>query len=427
MASRTESGRTATAGAIRRMVRPMPWAPAMTASWKRSAGPLLAGVAGLGVAALSPTRAAADVEPAEVSAGLRALSLADALAYARAHQPDLRAAVAHLGALRAQAEVPRSQWYPTLGVTAQAVVATANNSTGTYLSIPAFDNPRISATRAVSSSSASLAPHPSTLLGAGLSQEVFDFGRITAQAAADDMRADAQRLSAEATRLLVEYEVEESFFAVFTAKSLLDAAERAYARAAVHRDLARVGVGTGLRRPIELTRAEAMLDRYDLDRVRGRLGVSVAQSVFAAAVGVPEALLDISGEPPAPGDLPALGGALAGAASRGTPSGWRRSRGSGAGEADLGHRRRGAPQPVPDQRHLGELGRRRAVEREPALRPRGIAHGAQLGRRPGAGLAHLRRDDRGPRRRVPRRRGDAARRGARREAEARRPPSSGRT
>ena len=254
--------------------------------------------------------------PVAGSARVARFSLAEAIAYARAHQPELGAAVARLAAVKADADVTRARWFPTVVGSAQALLATANNSTGTYLPTPGFDNPRISSTPAVSGAGASWVPSVTTLLGLGMRQEVFDFGRISAQAAADDLRADAERHSAEATRLLVEYEVEESFFAVFTAKSVLDAAEKAYARAAVHRDLARVGVETGLRRPIELTRAEAMLDRYDLDRVRGRLGVSVAQSVLAATVGVPEALLDISGEPAATGDLPALGSALADALAR---------------------------------------------------------------------------------------------------------------
>jgi outer membrane protein len=264
----------------------------------------------LPVAAAS-AQEAGDPPASATSAVTRSFTLPEAIAYARAHEPELQAARARLDAVKADASVTRARWYPSLTGTAQIVGATANNSTGTYLPISSFDNPRVSSTPAVSAASASLAPAVTTLLGAGARQQVCDFGRITAQAAADDLRADAARYSTEATRLLVEDEVEESFYAVSTAKSILDVATNAYARAAVHRDLAKVGVTSGLRRPIELTRAEAVLDRYDLDRVRGRRGVAVAESVFAAAVGVPEALLDISGDPPVPADLPALGSALA--------------------------------------------------------------------------------------------------------------------
>jgi outer membrane protein len=285
---------------------------------QRDTTPRFAIAFGVIAACLLPRVASAE-QPSSAPASapaIRAFTLGDAIAYARVHQPELRAALARLEAIKADATITRARWYPTLIGTAQLVASTANNSTGTYLSVPGFDNPRISSTPAVSAAGASFVPSASTLLGAGMRQEVFDFGRITAQAAADDLRADAQRLSTQALRLLVEYEVEEAFFAVSTARSILDASEKAFARAAVHRDQAGAGVTSGLRRPIELTRAEALLDRYDLERIRGRRGVSVAQSVFAATVGVPETLLDASGDPPPPADLPALGGALAGALAK---------------------------------------------------------------------------------------------------------------
>jgi outer membrane protein TolC len=147
-------------------------------------------------------------------------------------------------------------------------------------------------------------------------QEVFDFGRISARAAADDLRADSERFSVEAARLVVDYDVEETYFAVYTAQAVLTASDKAYERSAAHRDLARAGVDSGLRRPIELTRAEATLDRYDLGRIRARRGVAVAESVFAAAVGMPASRLGISGAPAQPADAPSLDAALQAAVSR---------------------------------------------------------------------------------------------------------------
>jgi outer membrane protein TolC len=241
---------------------------------------------------------------------LRALTLSEALAYARANQPELRAAVARLRGVETDAEVVRARWKPTFVATAQILATTTNNTTGSYVSVPGFDNPRVSATRAEGSATASFAPSPSTLAGVGGRQEVYDFGRISAAAAAADLRADAQRFSLASTRLVVDYDVEESYFAVYAAKAVLSASEKAYARAAVHRDMARAGVDTGLRRPIELTRAEAVLDQYDLDRIKGARGVAVAQSVLAAAVGLDAPRVDIVGEPPAPRDVPTLDGLM---------------------------------------------------------------------------------------------------------------------
>jgi outer membrane protein len=265
---------------------------------------------------LVATLAAGGIAHAAESSETRTMSLAEALQYAHAHQPSLRAAYARLDAVRADADVTRSSWYPTVVGTAQLLATTTNNTTGSYLGVPGFDNPRVSATRAESPSTASLAPSPSTLIGAGVRQEVFDFGRITARAAADDLRADSERFSVEAAKLVVDYDVEETYFAVYTAQAVLTASDKAYERSAVHRDLARAGVDSGLRRPIELTRAEATLDRYELGRIRARRGVAVAESVFAAAVGLPESRLGISGAPPMPQDAPSLNGALEAATSR---------------------------------------------------------------------------------------------------------------
>jgi outer membrane protein len=249
-------------------------------------------------------------------ATIASMSLSEALAFARANHPDLRAAAERLAAVKSQAQVPRARWYPTIGGTAQALLTTTNNTTGSYVSVPTFDNPRVSATRADSPSSATLAPAPSTLLGLGIRQEVFDFGRIAAEAAVDDLRAETERFSLESTRLVVDYDVEESYFAVYAARSVAAAAQKAYERATVHRDLASAGVQSGLRRPIELTRAEATLDRYDLARIRGKRGIGVAESVFAAAVGVPQPRLEIAEGQPQPRDLPSLDAAFGAAAAR---------------------------------------------------------------------------------------------------------------
>ena len=54
----------------------------------------------------------------------------------------------------------------------------------------------------------------------------------------------------------------------------------------MHRDLAKAGVGSGLRSPIELTRAEADLASLDIGRIRARGNLLTAETVFAAVAGV---------------------------------------------------------------------------------------------------------------------------------------------
>jgi outer membrane protein TolC len=265
------------------------------------------------IAFASPVLAqpAASTPPSETA---RAMTLSDAITYARAHQPAVLAGIARVAASKEAANVPRAQWQPLVGVTAQLFGATMNNTTATYTTPSYMDIPRIGATPSVNRGT--WQPYASTLAGAGVQQEVFDFGRIAAQAAAADAEVEAQKQAGKNALLDVTYTVEESYFAVFAAKGVLKASEDAYARAKAHRDLAEAGVKSGLRSPIELTRAEADLARFDAGRIRARGGLSQAQTMFAAAVGVPDEALDAAGASPNPPDMPALNAAIEQASKR---------------------------------------------------------------------------------------------------------------
>jgi outer membrane protein len=244
----------------------------------------------------------------------RAMSLSDAIAYAKAHQPAVLAGVARVAAQKEAANVPRAQWQPLIGASAQLLGATANNTTASYLGPADMDIPRIGATRAVASGT--WQPYASTFVGAGITQEGFDFGRIAAQTAAADALVEVQRQSSATALLDVTYGVEESYFATYAAKAILKASEDAYTRAKAHRDLAKSGVDAGMRSPIELTRAEADLARFDAGRIKARGGLETAQAVYAASVGVPDASLDVVGTTKTPLDLPALSDAIARAGAR---------------------------------------------------------------------------------------------------------------
>jgi outer membrane protein TolC len=253
--------------------------------------------------------------PARADApAIRVMTLTEALAFARAHQPSIRAAMARVAAQEEEARVPRAEWLPSVGATLQGFAATANNSTGTYAGAPFVDIVRIGGTR--TSVPGSALPYASTFVGAGINQEVFDFGRIAARAAAADALVDVVKQHAAVERLDIDFSVEEAYFAVFSAKSVLRAAEEAEARARVHRDLAKAGVDAGLRSPVVLTRAEADLARFGIARERARAGIAIAQSVLAAAVGVPEPALDVAGEAPRATEMPSLSDAVRDAAGR---------------------------------------------------------------------------------------------------------------
>jgi outer membrane protein TolC len=245
---------------------------------------------------------------------MRGMTLQGALAYAREHQPAVRASLARIAAQRAQARVPSAQWLPFVEAGAELLGATANNTTASYVSIPGIDIPRIGATRATSTGS--FAPFASTLATIGAQQEIFDFGRIAAQSAVEDSLVEVERHGADVQWLAIALGVEEAFFAVRAARSIVSASEQAYERARVHRDLAEAKVTAGLFPPINLTRAEADLTRFDVGRIHADGALEAARSAFAASVGAPELVLDAEGEPPPPHELPSLSQALADAHKR---------------------------------------------------------------------------------------------------------------
>jgi len=219
-----------------------------------------------------------------------ALTLPEALDYARTHQPELRAARERFLAVAADARVPAAQWLPSVGATAQVLASSTNNSTATVLASRDVDLPRIGGTTI--GSSPRWQPYATTIGALGLRQEVFDFGRIAAQTAAGDALVAIERDRLQLTRLDITLIVTQAYYAVRAAHAVLEAASQAEARAKVHSDFADVGVKSGLRPPIERTRANADLTRFVVGRIRAEGNVRVARSVLAAAVGFPDPELD---------------------------------------------------------------------------------------------------------------------------------------
>ena len=250
----------------------------------RFLGPTLVLVASVGHAE------SAVVEPPSVPE----MSLRTALSYAQAHEPGLQAARERLRAAKQEAEVPAAQWSPTFGALAEFVEGTSNNSTATQLSAGAVDLPRIGGTAV--SDRAQFRPEATTLLAIGARQEIYDFGRIAAQSAAARALAAISESELRHTRLDLRLAVTNAYYSVRAARALLDVAAQAEARAAVHRDLARAAVQSGLRSPIEATRADADVTRFEVARVRALGSLVVSRGVFAATVGYDQPELDASDE-----------------------------------------------------------------------------------------------------------------------------------
>jgi outer membrane protein TolC len=284
-------------------------------SHRRAARPWRASIALLFIstAAHAQQRAPTRVE----TVALQAMTLDQALASAHAHHPSMQLARSHVDVARAEAAIPRAQWLPAAGATAQLFAATTNNSTANTISSPYVDLPRIGATRVVrDGSTANWAPYASTLAAVGVNQEIYDFGRIAAQSAAADARIDVARARTGNAWLGIELGVREAYYAVLAARGVLTAAEDAYRRAAAHRDMARAWVDQGLRPRIELERAEADLARFDVGRIHAQGGLEEAQAEFAAAVGLEIPRLDAAGDATNIAPMPSLADALRQAGAR---------------------------------------------------------------------------------------------------------------
>lgn len=216
---------------------------------------------------------------------LPTMTLGEAIAYARSHQPQIKSALAEYAARRADARVPRGQWLPQIGATAQIYVATSNNTTASYLGTPDIDIPRIGGSRSTTQANATWSPSASTIAGIGVDQEVYDFGRISAQIAVADSYAAMARANADAIGLDVELGVEEAFDSVLAGKQVLAATEDALRRAVTHRDYAQSGTRSGMRPPIDLTRAQADVAQLQVRLIRAQTGLTISRAALAAAMG----------------------------------------------------------------------------------------------------------------------------------------------
>lgn len=221
------------------------------------------------------------------------MSLAEALVFARQHQPDLVVARERLRAAEVGLGLPRAGWLPQVGAMAQLNVATSNNSTAVVQAGGAVALSRIGGTP--QTIPPSFAPRPSTVVAVGLRQTVYDFGRIAAETAVADALVELERRRGGEVEFAVGLAVQESFFAVLAARAVRDAAEGAMRRAALHLAATRAGLERGLRSASDLARAEADVARFELGLVRARGGLRAAQGLLAAAIGADEPAIDARG------------------------------------------------------------------------------------------------------------------------------------
>lgn len=252
----------------------------------------------------------------DAAPSVSSVTLQQALAYSRDRQPRIKSALAEYEARRAEARVPRAQWLPQVGATAQAFLATSNNTTASYLGVPEMDLPRIGGSKSTTPATATWSPSGSTLAGIGVGQEVYDFGRISAQIAVADAYATMARANAESVALDVALGVEEAFHGVLAGKAVLSATQDAYKRAVTHRDYAQAGTKSGMRPPIDLTRAQADVSALQVRLIQAQTGLEAGRAALAAAMGSDQLEVDAADTPADLTAAPAFANVMRTAAQR---------------------------------------------------------------------------------------------------------------
>lgn len=220
-----------------------------------------------------------------------AMTLENALAWARAHKPKVQAALARMEVAQKGLSVLRSEWQPQVGGTAQFFYGTMNNTTAMFQNVRTMDLPRVGASRTDPNAGFADA-YPSTLVGIGARQLVFDFGRIGAQVrVAQHDRAVTEEQAAQ-VQLELSLLLETTYFAVLTAHEIEHSAKEALSRIKLHHAWAQAGVERGLRPPLDLSRAAADLAKAEAEHMAAAGQLQQAQALLADAVGVPFPLLD---------------------------------------------------------------------------------------------------------------------------------------
>jgi outer membrane protein TolC len=245
---------------------------------------------------------------------VQTLTLPQALDYARAHHPQIRSGLAELAARKAEAKIPRAEWLPRIGATAQIFYGSFNNTTNSFLAGPDVELPRIGGRSAAGSTD--WAGYGSTLAALSLGQQVYDFGRIAARIAVADAYADIARGGIEQIDLDVQLAVEESYAVVLSSREVLRATEEALKRASTHRDYAQAGTKSGMRPPIDLTRAQADVATLEVRRIRAESGLRAARAALAASIGSTELEIDATPIAADQSPAPAFDEALRTAASK---------------------------------------------------------------------------------------------------------------
>ena len=231
-------------------------------------------------------------------------SLDQAIDYAFANYPAVRAALEHVSAARAGVRLARTSYLPRADTLWQANRATRNNIFGLY-----FPNPVISPISGPVLASTSNRSVWGSAAGLLFSWEAFDFGyrHATVNAA----KAGQSRASAESgvTRFDVAVAATNAFMTLLAAQERVRASHADVDRRQVFARSVHVLVNNNLRPGAEASRADAELARARTDLARAEEAEQVSRAAFAYTLGLAGIEINISPGPllrsPAATALPA--------------------------------------------------------------------------------------------------------------------------
>ena len=215
------------------------------------------------------------------SAQPRQLTLAETLATAAAHQPQIRAARAAEQAARARTSMAQTGYLPRVEAQAQYQRSTAN-----FVLSPAFANSPFASSLNIQNK---LGPADTVnyfLFGATASETLFDFGRTRAAVIGSEAAADAAAADTDNSAESVALAVRTAYFNTLAAHELVVLADETVANQRKHVAQAAQFVQVGTRPKIDLSSAELVLANAELGLVRARNGESTARLQLASAMGV---------------------------------------------------------------------------------------------------------------------------------------------
>ena len=251
------------------------------------------------------------VSPA-ADASTRAVTLDDALTYARLHYPAVRAALADREAAERDVDTARTAYLPQVNLLAQINRSTVNNVTGLLLPQPGF--PSISGPVLPETGRSAW----NSAVGVSASWRPFDFGYRSAKVEAARSAADAADDTASLTQLDVQLATVNAFLNLIAAQKLEQTAQANLARLEAFGTAAHGLVANKLRAGVEGEQADAAVALARTSLVSAQANVEAQRAVLARLIGRPAAAVVVdakaldsaapitAGAPPKPESHPAV-------------------------------------------------------------------------------------------------------------------------